>query len=945
MSDTPQFKVCDACKNEIPINNFSLHEVNCLRHHYQCKTCLEFVAKSGREDHDHLYHSVEKCEKCGTKFTPIDEEKHISVCVNAILNCEFCESDFIRSKFREHKSACGARTEKCESCDKYVMLREMDNHVCNFTPQDFAVPVGTIISSSFRPELDVTARVQYQFSDYDISPPAQTSGTGTNSHREEKIQSLFSAKERHFPEPEPEPTGIFRRRNKFHETTEDTNDIFSIRASSKQLVDDYMRSSEPKREPMPSFDTSVYAPDPIPSFDTSVYAPDPIPYFDTSVYAPDPIPSESFLPLSPLEDRLPRDEESPTREYEPDPSGPCEFCGNQVPLSALDGHQLSCRHRNYLDRTETTFCVNCKSSVFQIEFAEHSKTCQPRKPELVFDRSIGPKQIRESKLKQEKPEPSSDLIPCQFCKQTFEISEISTHQDSCGNILSSYQQYGDIGMKQCRYCKGQFGALNLYTHQINCLSEQQLIRKQLREQKPQQQQQQLRRSFVESSNCEFCDEEFKVDELSQHSENCHKNTKNHCKHCLRYSSDPNHENICSYRHFNPKDVVHISDTKLPFSAIKGDTIIDPEPIDNKCPYCSFPYPALKLEFHKNRCANNPRYRRGVDRIGLGTTPRDEISKDTNTTIKGDFTPSIDPNTNKLREIYSENNFNLYSQRDPSPHVSKQQQVVASENLFASKQQQFTRRESPVSSFQDKYPPQNIRKQQQEPTKKGTLSPVLQFQQGTSKQQQQQATKKTSYSSTLPFQETYEQLNTSKQQQQQATKKTSYSSTLPFQETYEQLNTSKQQQQQPKRGIPSPTSLFRGSDEDKFAFSNMTTNPTDFKFEMNPIPSRRNPIDKPTELSLSNKQPNKYLQLTPTQDISNPFTRLETAPRPSYHPREIKYPPHCLSPTESYPKIISSPTETIIDTSIPSSSTTKRNSTSSFHEKYKSPKPRVSREFH
>ena len=125
MSDTTQFKVCAVCKNEIPINNFGLHEATCLRHHYQCKTCFEFIAKSGREDHDHLYHSMEKCEKCGTKFKPIDKEDHFSVCPNALLKCEFCDSDFIRSKFKEHKSACGARTERCENCDKYVMLRDI----------------------------------------------------------------------------------------------------------------------------------------------------------------------------------------------------------------------------------------------------------------------------------------------------------------------------------------------------------------------------------------------------------------------------------------------------------------------------------------------------------------------------------------------------------------------------------------------------------------------------------------------------------------------------------------------------------------------------------------------------------------------------------------------------------------------------------------------------
>ena len=564
MSDTTQFKVCAVCKNEIPINNFGLHEATCLRHHYQCKTCFEFIAKSGREDHDHLYHSMEKCEKCGTKFKPIDKEDHFSVCPNALLKCEFCDSDFIRSKFKEHKSACGARTERCENCDKYVMLRDMDCHVCNLAPQDFAVPVGTIIGSSSRPEVEITSRRRVQLSDYDVLPPPEqffTPTDGTGSESQQRIQSLFSEKNLS----EPKQTGNTRERNSYRDTIENTSDTFPIRTSAKPLVDGYRRLAEPKRQPMPAFDTSVFS--------------------------AEPISSETFVPLSPLEDRLPL---SSRVEYEPDPSGPCEFCGNQVPLSALEGHQQSCRHRNYDDRTETKFCVNCRTSVLEMEFMEHSRTCLPRNRNLLFDRSVGPQQTRELKLKPDKPESTSDLIPCQFCRKTFEFSEISSHQDNCNDFISPYQPFGEIGMKECCHCKEKFDTIELYTHQIDCLSEQQQIQQHLREIKQQQQD-----NLVEKSNCEFCDEEFRIEKLSQHSKICSENPENHCKHCLRYHSDPDHEKICSYRHFNSKDV-HIPETKLPFASIKSDTIFENSgTINNKCPYCTYPFPALQLEDHKN----------------------------------------------------------------------------------------------------------------------------------------------------------------------------------------------------------------------------------------------------------------------------------------------------------------------------------------------------------
>ena len=861
MSDTVEYRVCGACKNEIPINNFGLHEVTCLRHHYQCHTCLEFVAKSGREDHDHLYHSMEKCEKCGTKFKPIDKEEHNSVCVNALVNCEFCESDFIRSKFSDHISACGARTEKCDSCDCYVMLRDMCSHYCNSTPHDFSVTVGTINSSSSRPEAMVRTRIQDRLPGYHSSPPAHTiftpkEETVTIPEREKTVKSLFPGNER-----EQNQTVATRERDSFRDTTGTKSDTSSVRAGSNPHLYDFSRSAEPKREPMPPLNTSP------------------------------------FLPSSPLE--LP--EEVTTPEYQSDLSGPCEFCGNQVPLTALDGHQLGCGYRNRIDRTETKFCVNCRCSVLLIDFIEHSRTCQPRNRGLVFNRTIGPQQLRELEL--DKPESNPDLIPCEFCRKTFGISEISRHQDSCIAFISPYQPLSEIGMKECYHCKERFSRLELYTHQIDCLAEQQQIQQHLQL----QQQQQLQKKVVEKSNCEFCSEEFKVEELSQHLQNCSKNPKYSCKHCLRFSCDPEHENICSYRYFNPKDV-HITDTILPFDTMKGDTAAT---INNKCVYCNFPYPAMVKESHMNQCAKNPKYkqrqRRAPESVVSEPATDDvitfpEITPNMNTTKQGDYTPSNYENTNKLKEIYSK--------RDPSPHVRTQQLVASDDILHSKQQQQFTRRESPIASNQDKYQQQNIRKQQQqEPAKRASISPTLQFQPNTSKQQQQQ---------------------------QQAIKKSSFPSTLPFQNTYQPQTTSKQQQ--PKEDVTSPASLFRGRDEDKYAFSNMKVIPTarkspDFKCQLTPIQTKTN-INKPTDLSISNKQTHKYPNLTPTQDLPNYLNPFVISPR-----KEIKYPPKNFGPEETYPKTISSPTETIVDTSNTFSSTNKRNSNSSFQDRYMSPKPK------
>ena len=351
------------------------------------------------------------------------------------------------------------------------------------------------------------------------------------------------------------------------------------------------------------------------------------------------------------------------------------------------------------------------------------------------------------------------------------------------------------------------------------------------------------------------------------------------------------------------------------------TIFGQEKTNENCPYCTFPYPVLQLEEHRNQCAKNPRFRQRIRKpaqpVEMEPSPGGEMELKLSTARIGGLTPSMSDSTNKLREIYS--------QRDPSPHESKQQQVgrgVTRDDMYPNKQQQSHRRDS-LSYYQEKYQQQNIRKQQQEPTKRTVTSPILRFE------------------------GTHQQYNTSKQQQQQAIKKTLSPPTIPYEGTHQQYNTSKQQQQQ--RATPSPTSLFRGREDSQFAFSNMTQNPTsniphDFKCEIKSIqvPTKRNPINKPTDLPIPNKHTNKFFPLTPTQDVPNFSNRFETSQRPNYDSMKIRYPPVSSSPNCSLTQEIISLGRSTLGPPILIVPLT-RNSVSSFQDKYKSPKTKVLRE--
>ena len=640
MSDNSQYKECEFCKNEIPILNFDLHGATCRRHHYKCPICGEFVSLSGKEEHEQMNHSSVRCEKCGTSYKPVDRETHVLVCRYADVMCHYCDSSVIRREFVEHQEACGARTERCENCGKYVMLKETQTHICRPpSPPDFTERIGTMFGS----------------------------GSGQNSY----IDLPFS-----------NPYNIPRE--------------------------------------MPHNDTTRRAVPLVP--------------FHMS---PSPIEPPTFVSLSSLESRLPHDGDSNSTgvqlEFEPDPTGPCEFCGNQLPLSALDGHQELCKYRIYTTGTETKYCTDCKQMVPELEMAEHSLTCRQRskpdkfsqpigshysrrnkpepkpdpRPEPIFEPGLEPRPepgleprfeprpeprpepIFESRLEsrprpeqrfeprpeprprpeqrfEPRPEPrfeprfeprleprpeltpedGSSMIPCEFCEQMCEFSEISAHQEICpnrnipmefGHILPPLSDTRGI----CEFCHKIFEDSEIENHRTYCTSNPLT-------------------GTETDTKCKYCLKKLSLERVERHQKICPKKyeefVKKKCIWCLEHFNMElisNHEDTCSYRNVRGRRGIHDTELplELPFSDAKPSPKIEQEKIgtiDNKCPFCRFPRPAFEMEKHKNICAKNPRFR-STSHFDTSPTP-DELVKSSNPElgISSRLEPRPEPNKSKLR---------------------------------------------------------------------------------------------------------------------------------------------------------------------------------------------------------------------------------------------------------------------------------------------------------
>lgn len=121
-------RLCGNCKRDIPMVNFTIHEIHCRRNISMCKMCKEPIPTSEMEDHFASEHAPVTC-KCNMTMEKCALEEHEkSFCPLRLVNCQFCELEVTLHTLENHEDYCGARTEPCEKCGSSVMIKDLKDH-------------------------------------------------------------------------------------------------------------------------------------------------------------------------------------------------------------------------------------------------------------------------------------------------------------------------------------------------------------------------------------------------------------------------------------------------------------------------------------------------------------------------------------------------------------------------------------------------------------------------------------------------------------------------------------------------------------------------------------------------------------------------------------------------------------------------------------------------
>ncbi|NXA37393.1 TRAD1 protein, partial [Eudromia elegans] len=115
-------------KKDVPVANFTIHEIHCSRNIEVCCYCHESIPKTEMKNHVESEHAQVTC-KCSMKIEKsLLEDHEASACPLRPAVCQHCDLQLAFNKLHEHESYCGARTERCSGCGLNVMVRDLKEH-------------------------------------------------------------------------------------------------------------------------------------------------------------------------------------------------------------------------------------------------------------------------------------------------------------------------------------------------------------------------------------------------------------------------------------------------------------------------------------------------------------------------------------------------------------------------------------------------------------------------------------------------------------------------------------------------------------------------------------------------------------------------------------------------------------------------------------------------
>ncbi|XP_043385426.1 TRAF-type zinc finger domain-containing protein 1 isoform X3 [Chelonia mydas] len=120
--------LCSNCKKDIPVANFTIHEIHCSRNIGVCHFCKESLPKSEIKNHIESEHVQVTC-KCNMKMEKCHLEDHeASACPLRPAICQHCEIELAFNKLQDHEDYCGTRTETCRECGRNIMVKDLKEH-------------------------------------------------------------------------------------------------------------------------------------------------------------------------------------------------------------------------------------------------------------------------------------------------------------------------------------------------------------------------------------------------------------------------------------------------------------------------------------------------------------------------------------------------------------------------------------------------------------------------------------------------------------------------------------------------------------------------------------------------------------------------------------------------------------------------------------------------
>ncbi|XP_040271985.1 TRAF-type zinc finger domain-containing protein 1 [Bufo bufo] len=371
-------RLCGNCKHDIPVVNFTIHEIHCRRNIIICKLCKEPIPRSEMEDHHASEHALVTC-KCNMTMEKCALEEHEkSSCPLRLVKCQFCELEVTFNTLENHEDYCGARTEQCKNCGSSVMIKDLTEHpaVCGkVKAQKKPARVHSWEDSRDYASVNRSALVNNLLSQVPSHVPKRFYRNSILTQLDDLNQYTRREQER---DRTPQDLDIDSPLDFFDHLSEEKPKPFrNYDHSHLQRRQNKTRSS-PESDDNLDFWRDYYCKDN--KMKTNVEGRSNLNYFSTSESAH--LNSPSTLTADAIQ-------------------LPCEFCEELFPEHDLILHQSGCR-------PSVTSSVRRRSPSPPLDFIEHLRSSSPPAHS-----------------------PQSVIIPCEFCGVLMEGDILFHHQDQC----------------------------------------------------------------------------------------------------------------------------------------------------------------------------------------------------------------------------------------------------------------------------------------------------------------------------------------------------------------------------------------------------------------------------------------------------------------------------------------------------------------------------------